>query len=213
MTKLKAVSAAVAAIVMAALGSATVFAWNYSSIEASSKCKDQKAYVYVTAHDGGDHFFRNTGYGTLIFKQGSTSVYADWTFDEYGDEGQVIAKVDFTDKSTGKWKVYVDENRDLKAEVQVKSCTSSSPTESASPTTSTSPTSEASPTTATSPTTGTSPASAAASPTTLPSPPVTGAGPGDGGFSAALIALGLVILVGGGLTLFLSRGSSSSTTT
>jgi hypothetical protein len=88
-----------------------------------------------------------------------------------------------------------------------------SPTESptkppASPTITVSPTSaETSPTGAeTSPT---SPANVAA--TSLPSPPVTGAGPGgDGGFSALLIALSLIILAGGGLTLFFSRGSSST---
>jgi hypothetical protein len=47
--------------------------------------------------------------------------------------------------------------------------------------------------------------------TSVPSPPVTGAGPsGDGGFSALLIALGLIIVIGGGLTLFFSRGPSST---
>ncbi len=71
----------------------------------------------------------------------------------------------------------------------------------------------ASPTITVSPTSAeTSPTSAAnVAATSLPSPPVTGAGPGgDGGFSALLIALGLTILAGGGLTLFFSRGSSST---
>jgi hypothetical protein len=71
----------------------------------------------------------------------------------------------------------------------------------------------ASPTITISPTSaGTSPTSAAnVAATSVPSPPVTGAGPsGDGGFSALLIALGLIIVVGGGLTLFFSRGPSST---
>jgi hypothetical protein len=71
----------------------------------------------------------------------------------------------------------------------------------ASPTITISPTSaEISPTSATS-----------VAATSLPSPPVTGARPGgDGGFGALLIALGLIILAGGGLTLFFGRGPSST---
>jgi hypothetical protein len=196
-------------MLMAALTSTAAFAWN-GSIEASYNCVKQK--VYVVAHDGSDGAFREAGHGTLVFEHGGTTFTAPWSFDRYNEsDDQQIAAVDFRGKATGTWTVKLHEDSRVKTTFEVSTCITSSPVQSPTHTTTASPThAAASPTTATSPTTaGASPTSTAS---TLPSPPVTGAGPGGGGgFGTALVALGLVILVGGGLTLFFSRGSSSPT--
>jgi hypothetical protein len=204
---LKATTAVLAAMLVAALGSTAALAWN-GSIEASYNCVKQK--VYVTAHDGSDGAFRHAGSGTLVFEKGTTRFTAPWHFDQSGPDDQVIAPVDFHGKATGTWTVKLHEDYSVKTTFEVTTCITSSPL--GTPTNITaSPTMHASPTSATTPTEAASPTSAVSA-SALPSPPVTGSGAGgDGGFGAVLAALGLVILAGGGLTLFFSRRSSSTT--
>jgi hypothetical protein len=207
LTRIKFVLAPVAALLLVAMGSVGAYAW---------VCPDKPVSISVKSYTSSTITW-------TVSNPNSEDVYFEFAVEQTGEHGHGTIdagdEVSFTTRAahgttTLKVSVKIPETGEVCLTVKKSFTipTHTSPPTSASPTTSTTPThGQASPTTSTSPTSaGASPTSTAS---TLPSPPVTGTGAGgDGGFGAVLAALGLVILVGGGLTLFFSRGSSSPTT-
>lgn len=112
-----------------------------ASIEATYDCRAKA--VVVTAHDT-QGFFRRTGHGYLVFKQGGNSLSTPWTFNTRDpNPDQVIAKV-AVGSSTGTWSVSLREDSSISTTVVIPSggsCPTSSPsaganTRRAQPTTS-----------------------------------------------------------------------------
>ena|SRR6202011_437739 len=80
---------------------------NHGSIEARYNCLAKK--VTITAHDA-DGWFRTTGHGTLVFRQGGNTLLTPWTFDRGNSSpDQAIATVD-AGSSTGVWSVHLQED-------------------------------------------------------------------------------------------------------
>lgn len=110
------------------------------SIEATYICQTKS--VKVTAHDT-QGFFRRTGHGTLIFKQGGNSLTTPWTFNTRNSSpDQDIATV-AVGTSSGMWSVSLKEDPTISTTVVIPSAGAACPSaggarsaQSASPSTS-----------------------------------------------------------------------------
>jgi hypothetical protein len=88
------------------------------SIDATYDCGTKS--VKVTAHDT-QGFFRRTGHGTLIFKQGGNALSTPWNFNTRDPSSdQVIATV-AVGSSTGEWSVSLKEDPSISTTVVIPS--------------------------------------------------------------------------------------------
>lgn len=204
MTRIKAVSAVAAALLLTAVGATGAFAWAGVQLSPEVDCTNGKVVVHAT--DNNSHDLKNHHTGFLVFtdSEGHKVTTQPWTFDESSD---VIAEVDLEHFSGGShFKVHLKEDSKVESEEFTIDCATPTPTATPKPTAA--PTATPAPTETAVPT-----ATAAPTATSLPSPPTTGQG-GDGSgpsFGIALLVLALGTAATGGVILALARGRKKET--
>jgi hypothetical protein len=202
LTRIKAVLAVAAALLLTAVGAGGAFAWEGVTLSAQVDCKDGKVVVHGTDNHAQDLQKHHTGFLVFTDSEGHKVTTQAWTFSESSD---VIAEVDLEHFSGGShFKVHLKEDSRVESEEFTIDC--SKPTPTATPKPTAAPT--ATPTETTAPT-----ATAAPTATSLPSPPTTGQGSNGSGpsFGIALLALALGTAVTGGVILALARGRKEET--
>lgn len=204
MTRIKAVLAVAAALLLTAVGAAGAFAWEGVTLSAQVDCKDGKVVVHGTDNHAQDLQKHHTGFLVFTDSEGHKVTTQSWTFSESSD---VIAEVDLEHFSGGShFKVHLKEDSRVESEEFTIDCSKPTPTATPKPTAAA--TATPAPTETTAPT-----ETAAPTATSLPSPPTTGQGSNGSGpsFGIALLALALGTAVTGGVILALARGRKEET--